>query len=125
MDSECPFEESNVPPEPRDVPLFVSFFGLGVPALSHVDERHRDSKKFWLRAAVPNFPFWFLADTGSALNIVDKNFYFSLPYHPSPAPPDPNLHLISGHNAVLPVVEEVVLPFTLHGRQFYHVFKII
>ena len=124
-ESEPPVEDFNVPPEPRDTPLFVSFFGLGVRPLSQSGDKPGDDKLFWLRAAVQNSGYWFFVDTGSATNIIDKNFYFSLPFHPAPSPSDPRERLISGHNTALPVIGEVVLPFILHNKQYYHLFRVV
>ena len=93
--------------------------------LSQTGERPGDDKLFWLRAAVQSSPYWFFVDTGSATNIVDKKFYFSLPFHPAPGPTDPRERLISGHNTALPVIGEVVLPFSLHNKQYYHLFRVV
>ena len=103
----------------------MSFFGLGIRSLSPDGEKPGDDKLFWLKAAIQCAPYWFFVDTGSATNIVDKNFYYSLPFHPTPSPTDPRERLISGHNTALPVIGEVVLPFTLHNRQYYHLFRVV
>jgi len=113
------------PPEPRNKPAFAEFFGLGVRRIPKLEETTQDQKVFWVKAKVQDRSTWLFADTGSYVNIVDKNFYYNLPFHPMPAQPNKHERLLSGHNTALPVVGEVVLPFYFNSRYFFHTFKVI
>ena len=113
------------PPEPKDRLEFTAFFGLGVRRIPKLEDTTKDDKVFWVKAKVQGHSSWLFADTGSYVNIVDKAYYFKLPFHPQPAPPNANERLLSGHNTALPVVGEVILPFYFGNRYFYHTFKVV
>ena len=78
-----------------------------------------------MQASIQNQKYWFFLDTGSGTNIIDEEFYNSLPCHPCPAPPNSKERLLSAHNIALPVVGTITLPMSFDNNTYYHPYKVV
>ena len=96
-----------------------------VPPIRKTPGVKMERELVWAEATLQGRKTWTLVDTGSVANIINTKFYYSLPSHPPPLPPDPTENLVSGHNTALPIVGRVVLAFTFSGHTYYHIFQII
>ena len=91
----------------------------------HVAAGKADRPLVWANVVVLGKQAWMLVDSGSVTNIVSQRYYESLQPRPPLLKPDPAEKLISGHNAALPLLGHIELPFTHNDRTYYHAFRVI